>query len=354
MNLFLNAPFNPLGYGVVGKNIMSALINAGADLTLFPIGNIEAEQSEISLLNQHTYYGSKIPSDFSTPTLKIWHQHSLFDHIGKGKYYAMPIFELNKFSKLEESSLSCPDVILVCSQWAKDVITTILNKPTCVVPLGYNPDIFKPSNKENSGSYKFFNIGKIEKRKGHDILIECFNRAFDEDDDVELHMLWANPFLSYEQTLNWHKLYYNSKLGNKVKIHNRMDGHMQVAKFIQSMDCGVFPSRAEGWNLELLESIVSNKPVITTNYSAHTEFCNKENSYLVDITQLETAYDGIWFNGQGDWAYIGNSQKDEIIEYMRYCYKNRIRNNKGGLDTAEKFTWANTAKKIIGIIENEQ
>ena len=52
-------------------------------------------------------------------------------------------------------------------------------------------------------------------------------------------------------------------------------------------DCGVFPARAEGWNLELLEMMSCNKPVIATNYSAHTEFCDDKNCMLIDIEDME-------------------------------------------------------------------
>ena len=60
-------------------------------------------------------------------------------------------------------------------------------------------------------------------------------------------------------------------------------------------DCGIFPSRAEGWNLELLEMLACIKSVITTHYSAHTEFCDDVNSDLVEIKETELAYDGKWF-----------------------------------------------------------
>ena len=66
---------------------------------------------------------------------------------------------------------------------------------------------------------------------------------------------------------------------------------------MSKVDVGIFPSRAEGWNLEILELMSCGKHIITTNYSAHTEFCNKENALLVDIDELETAYDGKWFLG---------------------------------------------------------
>ena len=81
-------------------------------------------------------------------------------------------------------------------------------------------------------------------------------------------------------------------------------------------------------------------PVITTNYSAHTEFCNKENSYLVDIDELELAYDGKWFFNQGEWAKIGSKQISGFVDYLKHCYQNRITQNNGKLEK----TWLDSSK----------
>ena len=93
-----------------------------------------------------------------------------------------------------------------------------------------------------------------------------------------------------------------------------------------------------------------NKPVIATNYSSHTEFCNTQNTYLVDINTTEIAHDGKAFYGQGNWAKLGQSQYDQIVEHMRYVYRNRISNNPAGLETAKEFTWKNSASKILRCI----
>ena len=67
---------------------------------------------------------------------------------------------------------------------------------------------------------------------------------------------------------------------------------------------------------------------------------------LVEITSLEKAYDNKWFNGEGSWAHIGPKQKESIIEYMRMVYKNDIRSNPNGLETANQFSWNNTTDII--------
>ena len=58
-----------------------------------------------------------------------------------------------------------------------------------IVPLGVDSDVFfeRPTWSRNS-EYSFLNVGKLEKRKGHDFIIDIFNIAFEPSDDVCLKM----------------------------------------------------------------------------------------------------------------------------------------------------------------------
>jgi hypothetical protein len=93
-----------------------------------------------------------------------------------------------------------------------------------------------------------------------------------------------------------------------------------------------------------------NKPVITTNYSAHTEFCTKDNAMLVDIDELEDANDNKYFHGFGKWAKIGDKQAQQFKDYMRYVYDNKINSNPEGLKTAAKLSWENATSKLLECI----
>ena len=79
----------------------------------------------------------------------------------------------------------------------------------------------------------------------------------------------------------------------------------------------MFPSLAEGWNLEALEMMACGKQVIITDFSAHTEFCTKENADLVSISDTEPAFDGKWFFGQGNWAKIGEKEILDLSAKMQ-------------------------------------
>jgi glycosyltransferase involved in cell wall biosynthesis len=121
---------------------------------------------------------------------------------------------------------------------------------------------------------------------------------------------------------------------------------------MSKVDCGVFPARAEGWNLELIELMAVGRQVITTNFSAHTEFCTAANSRLIDIKELEPANDGVWFDGtKGRWAKFDEDTQHDLVAHMRAVHEEkqagRLILNKEGVETARRFTWDNTAKEIL-------
>jgi glycosyltransferase involved in cell wall biosynthesis len=338
------------GYGVTSFNILKSLLSLGYDIHLFPIGNPQVQSQEdknlvVDLINRANNIYSK-----HSPFFKIWHQFDLATRIGSGKYGALVFFEIDKMNPIEINSMNNTDCVFVASRWAKEILeANNINTKIVVSPLAVNMSIFKSilDVDRQDNTYRFINIGKWEIRKGHDFLIEAFNAAFTENDNVELWMMNHNPFLSEQQNNVWHNLYSSSKLKNKIKFIPRVDKHSDVAKIISQTDCGIFPARAEGWNNELLEVMAMNKPVITTNYSAHTEYCDKNNSFLIDINKLCPAKDDHFFKGGfGQWAYLGSREMEQTIEHMRYVYNNDIRTNKNGLAVAQQYTWNNTANII--------
>lgn len=349
----LIAPINTLGYGVASYNILRQLFKCDENVVLYTIGDPEFTDDIVMRTIKNQQDHSK-----EFPILKIWHQHDLHtlpEVLQNTKpVVGFPIFELNKFDENEIKSIEYCDKIFVCSKWAKNIIvnnTRFHDKDVHVVPLGVDTNIFKPSQLKGRNKTIFFNCGKWEKRKGHDVILECFNAAFTHSDEVELWMMCNNPFIG-QQNEEWRELYKTSELGYKVKIIPRQISHQDVYNIMTQSDCGVFPARAEGWNLELLEMMACGKQVIATNYSAHTEFCNENNSRLVSIDNMETAYDGVFFDGKkGMWAEISNNQKEQIISHMRDIHNAKqegaLSINQLGVNTANKFSWENSCQEVV-------
>lgn len=352
----IQCPINTLGYGVAGYNIAKNLIEQSKktyppgltpeEIIIYPIGNPEMDL--YAELESHDWRVSDVYN--SGDTLKIWHQHGLHESVACGGIYTgFPIFELNCFTGTEKRSMRHCDRLFVCSEWAKNVVEDQLpGMPVSVIPLGVDREIFNEHNNSHRPQTVFFNCGKWEIRKGHDILVGAFNRAFTAKDDVELWMMCDNPFIGEDGNTEWINRYKRSALGDKIRFIPRQKTHQDVYNIIRQVDCGVFPARAEGWNLELLECLSCGKNVIATNYAGHSEFLNNKNSFMVDVNRLIPAHDGIWFFSQGEWA---EPNFDQLVSNMRKVHSlkqdGELGINLEGIATAKQFSWANSARKIL-------
>ena len=349
MKINLQLPVNTTGYGNCGLQIAKQFYsNKEYFPSLFPISNVQCDDQSLHPMLQELINRTN-EFDYNAPCLKLWHQHAFAERIGKGPYYGLTFFEINKFKPVEKNSLESLDKLFVASNWAKEIVLSETDqKNVFVAPMGVDTETFFPSPRTSEDKpYIFFNQSKIEIRKGHDILCDLFNDAFDENDNVELHISWQNPFMSPQEHEEWEKHYLSSKLGSKIKFI-KTKSQKELAEFYNNGDCGIFPTRAEGFGLGVLESIACNKPIITTKYSAMPDFCSGPDSVLIEPNGLENAYDGKWFMpGCGQWANLNDNYKNNFIETMRRMYEENIRTNREYKSTVEKFSWQNTYTSLV-------
>ena len=352
-NLNFLAPINnTTGYGITSTNILKSICKK-QDIKphIYPMGGVSVDGPQEKQWLESLIKGT-VESEIDTqaPCFKIWHPHDLALRVGTAKYGALIFFELDTMKDLEKRSINALDVVFVASKWGKKVLEDNgITTKIVVSPLAVDTEIFKDHENPKhftDDTFKFINIGKWEVRKGHDFLLEAFNKAFTKEDNVQLFMINQNPFLSQQENQIWVDMYKQSNLGDKIVPIARVQTHVDLAKLIRDMDCGFFPARAEGWNNEILEVMALNKPIITTNYSAHTEYCTQDNAFLIDVDELTVAEDGKFFNGEGKWANLGEKQMEQTVEHLRKVYNDNIKTNPNGLETCKKYTWDNTASII--------
>lgn len=348
MNLNICCPINKLSYGYVSSFFIKELVKLEYDLRILPIGHTETDEDLSTLLNEVLSHRDFF---YEAPCLRIWHQHDLHSYVGKGTSIGFPIFELEDFNQVEKHSCGYADHLFTCSHWGRQ---TLINNgcdgdKVHVVPLGFNNEVFKPSPLPDNGKTVFGNFGKFEIRKGHDVLVKAFNKAFEKDDDVELLMMPHNLFLNEKSLTEWVQLYKNSKLGNKIHFFNRVSDQIDVYNIMGNVHCGVFPARAEGWNLEALELLACGKHMIITQCTAHTEFCDENNSRLISMDSgFEPAFDGKFFDGSGRWLAFKENEVDQLVHHMREVHKSRLDGdldlNQSGIESSKRFTWENSTK----------
>lgn len=367
-NINLSCPINELSYGIVSRNILKSMVKLGVNVALWPVSDrLEAPPDEHEMIRAARDNAKKY--DEYANSIRIWHQFDLAQHVGRGLKIGFPIFELTEFNIGELIHLRAMDRIAVCSQWAADVIDYNLKlKNARVVPLGVDDKIFNEHVKPmelglSPDTTVFMNVGKWEVRKGHGELILAFNQAFTMQDNVALILHCKNIFSTEQEENEWVEFAKNKPMGERTHIINdRLPTQQSTASLMAAADCGVFPSRAEGWNLPLAEMMRMGKHCIATGYSAHTEFADSTNCSLIEVNELEPADDGKWFhsinpewdNHPGQWAMIGKPQMEQLIEYMRAIHKAKQEGmlgvNKFGIERMREFTWERSAKALLDIV----
>ncbi len=351
MNLNLQCPLNQLGYGIVSINIFKELIKQNS-VSLWPIGPIDCDEDLILPIKNSIFSASYF--DKNAPSLKIWHQWDMALNPGKGKHVGMTFFEVDPISKADVHSLNSLDQVIVSSQWAKEVCkkSGVESSKISVIKLGVDKNIFKNSEISKTGPTKIVNIGKWEIRKGHDIIVSILENAFQENDNFEFHIYPTNPFLTNEESNDWESFYKNSKFGNRIFIHKeRYKTQSELYENIKGYDIGIFPYRAEAWNMELMELLSIGKHCIATNYSGPTEFAKDLGCHMIDIEGIEKAYDGKWFLGNGRWAKITPTYILKFSEALRMLHRKKqsgeLETNIIGQKNSETFNWKNTCDEIL-------
>jgi glycosyltransferase involved in cell wall biosynthesis len=316
-------------YGLVTCNIIREFIKREYDVTLFPNGQLTVP--DLAHLQYKQF-------DLAAPSLRIDHQFNMGQSVGSDRF-GMTFFEVNRLTDLEVCHLNSLDHLFVPSEWAKDICQQHLSATEITVaPLAVDAEIFN-----NKGYLPnkciFLSMGKWEKRKGQDEIVAAFRKAFTKN-QAELWMFFDG---ARQDIVESKKKEYAS---SNVKCFNRLPTQHDVARIMNSVTCFVSHSKAEGWNLELLEAMACGRQCISPCYSGESEFVSADNCHITDHNGLVWAEDGIYFGkglvNTGEWC---TPDEDSLIENMRLVHKNQ-EINQTGMQTANKFSWTNTFNQI--------
>lgn len=100
------------------------------------------------------------------------------------------------------------------------------------------------------------------------------------------------------------------------------------------------PHKSEGFGLHMIEMMAMGKKVVATGYSGNMDFCNDENSYLIDY-KLDAVDDEFYL---GEWAY---PELDSAVDCLKAACKDGQTKNFNGFNTALSFNSANLIKHTL-------
>jgi glycosyltransferase involved in cell wall biosynthesis len=258
----------------------SKLFEKESDYSVFSTENIcDTIQSPVDYFIHHDY---QQPFDTVSPP-------------EEGKFIGVRTWDFGPFpprwvKKINEEL----DQLWVYSQWIKRqaVQSGIVPSRIMVVPLGIDQTIFNPWG----GSYplptrkkfKFLFVGAAILRKGVDILLKAYGQAFRPEDDVCLVFKdhskdvfykgekFKDRILSLADDRDYPELIY---LDQYLSLR-------ELASLYRACDVGVFPYRAEGFCIPILEAMACGVPSIVPNFGACLDFCTPKTSFLLPVKRI--------------------------------------------------------------------
>lgn len=127
----------------------------------------------------------------------------------------------------------------------------------------------------------FLHVSSCFKRKGVDVLLAAWAKAFTASDRVRLVIkTFPNPHNDVEQQLAELAKRYPDLA--KVEIVNRDVEQQELLRFYADADVMVLPSRGEGYNLPALEAMASGLPLIVTGHGGQRDFCGPQEARLLN------------------------------------------------------------------------
>ncbi len=211
--------------------------------------------------------------------------------------------------------------------------------PITVIPHGVSRQ-YAYCDRPKRKTFTFGSCGYLNKRKGVFEMIRAFSSEFNKNEPVRLKLHTTDPNLGF----------YKNLKDKRIEITDELWNFDQLNNFYDSLDCFVFPSRAEGIGYPPREAMATGLPTIIMNYSGLEEIAKEEWAYPIYPAGFEKCNPVA--EQSGNWAKIGIG---ELMYQMRNVYKNQEEAREKGMKASfmikTAFDWEDCAWKLRKFLE---
>lgn len=226
-------------------------------------------------------------------------------------------------------------VILAGSRWVREVLAAAGIGPVVTVHQGFDPTHFHPGPRAGwfRGRFAVFSGGKLEHRKGQDLVLRAFRAFAARHREALLVTLWHSPWPEAAASL--------SAAGTVAPVPLDADGRVDavgwavangiaadqvvdlgpvpngdLARILREVDVALFPNRCEGGtNMVATECLACGVPTILSDNTGHRDVI-VDGACLPLTRQSPLSLPG----GSQGW---GESDVEEIVEALESVWRDR-------------------------------
>ncbi len=258
------------------------------------------------------------------------------------------------------------DRLWVHSRWiARQAIESgVPRSRVAVVPHGIDPAVFRPDGRRLSlrttKPFRFLFVGAPVLRKGIDVLLAAFRLAFTRADPVCL-VIKSNPtdpaYPHVEHAAQVQAMAADPT-GPEVVLVDRFLTPADLAALYRACDVGVFPYRAEGFCMPILEAMACGVPSIAPRFGACLDFCSGRTSYLMPVRRVRAPLERtVAINSRGVREEVATVDFCEVeiptlVAHLRQAAtsppgERQARGRRGARLARARFTWADTVRAVV-------
>jgi glycosyltransferase involved in cell wall biosynthesis len=229
---------------------------------------------------------------------------------------------------------------------------------------GVDPEDVSPGPRAGTypGRFVIYSGGKLEYRKGQDIVVAAFKIFHERHSNALLVATWGNLWPATAMgmaesvhtpippaidggTLDVEGWLLANGVPREGFVHPGLRPRNQVVQTLRDCDLAIFPNRCEaGTNLVAMEAMACGLPVVLSANTGHMDLIAEDRCYVLrDQTPIPNHDGRRW-----EW---GESSVEELVALMEHAYRNREEAEAKGR-AASRFilterTWRRFAERFV-------
>lgn len=358
-------------WSIVSQNIARAFKSLGNDVDIFSTNGLEHFPEDLKPnLKGYVDEGTVIKPEHYSNLLNSYDINISYTapknfpmYLDRGKFnfgiWTPEFFGKNSLPNGFCKNYKYTTKILAPSNFTKDIFIEngIPKDHIEVVPHGYNQSFIEKKDTikiKTDRKFKFLvNYGQLHKRKNISGVLDSWGKAFTDKDDVVLvaKLNIKNPQHQFE--ISWTNALnaFRSKYKNHAPIVVISDYLDDISDLYRSCN-SLISFGNEGFNMPVLEAVVSRKIPVCLDKGPHLDFTNNENAVYVKCSEVRAPTDYQYWE-PCVYAKMYQADTNDGAEKLRYVFNNEVHllsKFKNKQDTIiENYSWLKVSEQILGL-----